>query len=152
MTFIETYLFVTTFALAINTWRDIKTREIDSRYNYLAWGATAMLVGYFQPSLFTMIASLLMSSSIVAALYLIPKLLWKTEALASGDAEALSWVIYSLAMFNYWRAVVFIGCMTAINAFSFGVLKVRKHDGTKVAGYPMILGSFLITLITFYFW
>jgi hypothetical protein len=143
--FIEYYLSSVTLFLAINTYKDIKKKEIDSRLNYLAFGATLMILAYFQPSLLAWVIPLLVTTLTVLFFS------WK-KFLASGDTEAISWMMFALGLFDYWRMVVFLILLTASYCFNFIVKKLSKDPMDKAPGYPLLLSSWLISLLTFFFW
>jgi len=142
ITFIESFLLTETLMLIYNTFRDVKTKEIDSRFNYLAIGAILMFIAYFQPSFWIIIVSIIVSSLTVFVFR------WK-GFFASGDLEAISWVVFTLGLFDYWKMIVFLIMLTLFYAFGLVMIKITKQ-GNRLPGYPMILGSFLITLLTFY--
>ena len=144
MIFIEYYLSLATLLLIYNTIRDLRTREIDSRFNYMASGCVFMLIAYFQPSFISILIPAIVTSITMIAFSI-------KKFFASGDIEAISWVMFSLGMFDYWKMVIFLILITSFYTFNFVVLKLMKSKTNKVSGYPMILGSFLITLLTFFF-
>lgn len=144
VTFIESYFFFTIFLLIYNTIRDLRTQEIDSRWNFMASGSVVMLIAYFQPSLINILIPLIVTS-ITLFVYSFKKFF------ASGDIEGMSWVMFSLGLFNYWKMVIFLILITSFYIFNYIILKIMKSKSNRVCGYPMIVGSYLITLLTFFF-
>jgi len=144
MIFIEYYLLTATLLLIYNTIRDLRTKEIDSRFNYMAIGCNVMLIAYFQPSFISILVPMIVTSITMFTFSL-------KKFFASGDIEAMSWVMFSLGLFSYWKMVIFLIVITTFYMFNYIILRIMKAKTNKVSGYPMILGSFLITLLTFFF-
>lgn len=145
ITFITGYFFITTMMLIYNTYKDIKTMEIDSRYNFMAIGATMMLLAYFQTSFITLIVvSIVVSITMLIFNY--------KKFFASGDIEAMSWVMFALGIFSYGKMIIFLILMTLFYSFNLVMLRLIKSHQKRVPAYCMILGSWLITLITFFFY
>lgn len=172
VTFIDSYLATATLMLLYNTIRDIRTRQIDSRFNYFAVGATTMLVAYFQPSLINLVIPAAISSMTIILFGVVPKFTGLTFY-ASGDLEAISWITFALGFFDYFKFVLFLIALTIFYMIQLAIHTASKRyppfppdsifatpprqaavtdlgKSNRVAGYPMIMLSWLVVVLTFY--
>lgn len=136
----DTWFIIGSLMLAYNTWRDLKTREIDSRWNFFAFGATVMLLAYLKTDLLTLF--------LLLGLALLINLVLRKPTFSEGDHEAVAWVVIGLGATNLVKIPVFLLAM-AILTF-FGILFVKyglKLEHQHLPGYLFILTSFLFTAV-----
>jgi hypothetical protein len=143
LTFITGYLFISTLMLIYNTYKDIRFKEIDSRWNFMAFGSTIMLLDYFTPK-FSLILIVSIAVSVILFIFSYKKFF------ASGDIEALSWTMFALGIFDYSRMILFLVFLTVLYSINLIIIKIFKLNN-EIVGYPVILSSWLITLISFFF-
>jgi len=143
-TFLQNYLIFATVLLLYNTYKDLKKMEVDSRFNFMASGALVMLIFYFSPSFLRILIPIIISSITVAFFA------WR-KFYASGDLEAVAWVLVALGIMDYIRMIIFLVLLTAFYTFGLIMLKLTKRTDNKLPGYPSILGSFILSIISFAF-
>jgi len=133
---IGAYYFITSLMLIYNTVRDLKTQEIDERFNYLALGATLMLIPILKPSWLLLLVLIFLS--ILSSIFF-------KKAMASGDLQALNWIYLGLGIIDYTKVIKFLISLTGLFTLSFAITKLLKAN--KLApGYPLILGSYIIAI------
>ena len=133
------FTVTTIFSLAANSYFDLKTRRIDSRLNYLAFGATAMIIAALAPSCTYIVAAL--------AVGLLSRFMFR-NFMSSGDFEALAWIYLFLAS---WRLMGIAWFLFALDGLSLLVylavrLYTRQRD-FKIPFYPIILGAYIISFL-----
>lgn len=138
------YLFFTAMMLLYNTVRDMRTREIDSRFNFMAIGATIMLLIANRPGW------LILGFAILTAFCL--GFLLKKH-FASGDREAMGWIVLGLAIINPAKVFIFLFVFLALTTLSLGLSLAisKRNDPTSskqgVPGYVAILGSYVLVAL-----
>lgn len=137
---ITSYFLFTGLMLLYNTIRDLKTRTIDSRFNYFAMGATIMLMAYNQTSILQSAFALLM----ILAIWLINR---KIQTLANGDIEALTWILLGLWSISYINPIKFFLMFTMFYSIALLIVRIMKVKETMLPCYPMILLSYIITAL-----
>jgi len=141
---IEAFYLLAVLSLLDNTHLDFKIQEIDSRWNWLMFGALFMLLMILGMPLIPLIFMLL------TAIFSI--ILVKFDVITLGDFEALIWIVPALGMKGSMSAFVFIvGLLVAyVLSYTFMLtksLKKNKKNEFNVPFYPIILISFVFAVI-----
>ena len=134
---ITTYYFLSLIMLIYNTFKDIKTREIDERYNYFAFGATFMLLAYFKTSIIFIFALSFLTGLII----FITK-----RFMALGDLQALTWILLGFGAIEQFKIVKFLIAFTMLLVITLITKKFIKREQEETPGYILILGSYIITI------
>ncbi len=134
---ITIYYFLSILMLIYNTFRDIRTREIDERYNYFMFGATMMLLGYFKINIILVF--------ILIFLTIIVILLTK-KFMATGDLQALVWILLGFGAIEHFKIIKFLIAFTGLFILSFITKKLIKKEREETPGYILLLGAYLITI------
>lgn len=129
------YLSLGFFLLLYNTVRDMKTRVIDSRFNFMAVGATIMLAAANRPGWLILGFGIFTSLSLAMLL---------RKHLAGGDLEAIGWVVLGMAVLNPAKVFIFLVSLAALTSLSIAISRaISKQQG--LPGYVAILGSYALT-------
>jgi hypothetical protein len=133
------YILVTVSSLLFNSITDVKTRQIDSRLNYLSMGATIVLVVALSPSLLTLVG--------IAIVGIISQLMFR-KFMSTGDFEALSWIYLFLGVYKIFNLIIFLVALSLISALSYLAIRFSLHKKDfKLPYYPIILGSYIISIL-----
>lgn len=136
----DAWYIIAGLMLAYNTWRDLKTRTIDSRWNFFAFGATVMLLTFQKTDLLTIFMLL--------GLALIINKVLKKPTFSDGDHEAITWVIIGFGAINLVKIPVFLLAMAILTGFGIILVKYGlKLEHQHLPGYLFILTSFMLTAV-----
>jgi len=128
------------FWLIILTYQDLKKGKIDSRYNWFMSGIVGSMIFLENPSIFyimVFIGVAVLFSMIIS------------RVVGKGDLAALSWIIVGLGIIDSDMVVVFLLLFASFSCVHYSLRYWSKIKG-KVAFYPVIISSFLVTAITFF--
>jgi len=134
---LSSFLFISNLFLVYNTITDIKRNKIDSRWNYMIYGATLMLLAYLQPTIWAIAVAIILVMVNGAVL---------KKRFADGDIEAFTWITIALICWASWRYLLFMLIFLSLNALAFLTMRFVGKTG-KIAGYPLILSSWFIVSI-----
>lgn len=143
----ELFISLAMLSLLKNAVSDIKMHEIDSRYNWLMYGATFMLLvaaGFEYIVIFLMF----IIPTAVIGLILVIK-----EVITDGDFEAYFWIMPSIAMVKPLAAMNFLSfnILIYVLLWIYLVTDMRKKKLKKakfyVPAYPAMLVAFIATAI-----
>ena len=134
--FIDSFFYLTSFLLALNTINDLRSMKIDSRLNWLALGASLLFIAYQRSGVINIISFVIIS--IVLSYFF-------KRAMANGDTEAISWVVFALGSIEVKLVKFLIGLVFLI-VLASGYRRLIKVESSRRAGYPYLFGAWLIAL------
>jgi hypothetical protein len=141
------YWFILSFLyLCYFVYKDLTNNMlVDDRKNYFMKGATAGLIGIFGIGNFWYLFVLILGTSILGSF------LKKKNALGEADISTLIWLFYGFGILGiqYYTlfVVVFLGLTALFFLAKYLLARAFKKDiNIPVPFYPVILGSFLITV------
>lgn len=134
------FFWVGLFVLAMQTYSDLKSGEIDSRRSWFMYGVILALVlvsgmwfwAYF---LFMLAAGVLVS--------------FTKKALADGDRETLVWASVGFFVINPFFLFTFLLSFVSLLAVHVFLRRLIKKQGVS-AGLPVLFGAFVINFFLFY--
>lgn len=132
------YSFITSLMLFYNAIRDIRTRTIDDRLNYLCLGASLMMFAYVRPGLIVLAA--VIAFTVLASIIL-------KNAYAPGDISAFQWLFFGVGCLNIYYLPVFLMILACMQAIISIIARFGLKLMDKLPGYPIILGSWIIFLL-----
>lgn len=135
MSAISAFIWLGFFSLALNTWADLKEKEIDSRRNWLMYGATVAIILTERLNIWFYIIF------VVATVVFTNRL---KKMFLEGDTEALRWIVPGFFTLNWAYGLGYLASFaltTIVYVVSRRTLKIRHNT----AGYPILLGAFVIT-------
>jgi len=133
---ISAWYFVAFYSLIWNTIKDFISMKIDDRFNFLAMGATLMLlktnpIGFWQ---------LLMILGFIIVINIVFK-----KFLGSGDLSALGWITLGLYSIDFTKLVMFYFCFLFLSLLK--VLFMHGHKIKKAPAFYIILISFGLSIM-----
>jgi len=136
------FFFVGIFHLSFMAYTDIKKMKIDSRHNYFMFGMVAALYVIVTPSLFYLGSLFLVTLIIVLS---------SSKLLASGDLNALAWIILGCGLISLPKLFIFFYFYYGILAIYLIVkqlllynIPVHVKQGIRTPGLPVLWGAFLL--------
>lgn len=122
--------------LCILTYKDIKSKMVDSRPNWLMHGVALSLASHYSYNVF--IALLL----VIGFYILKPKL---SRWIGKGDLTAIHWILYGTFIISPYMTMIFLVLLGVVTIL-YGVLKLLFFGKNKMATpfYPVILSTFSI--------
>ncbi|MEM5810093.1 MAG: hypothetical protein QW156_04375 [Candidatus Aenigmatarchaeota archaeon] len=142
MNLIQSFLMIAFFSLIINTYKDVKKAKIDSRYNYLCFGAYLII-------LLTSKITLLYFISLILITFLFTYLLRRGNFLGQGDLEALSWIIPSTILINAYNLITFFIFLSLFYILTIIIFKYYLNKN-PITFYPAIFLSFVVANYNFF--
>lgn len=127
------------FWLIILTYQDFKKGKIDSRYNWFMSGVVGSMIYLSHPPLFEIV--LFIGVAVLFSMII-------SKVVGKGDIAALGWIILGLGLVDAAMVVVFFLMLVSFSLIHYSLRFISKIEG-KVAFYPVIFGTFLVTLLTF---
>lgn len=138
MTVLTSFLMVGLGVLAWQTYHDLKTRTVDdgdARRAWLMQGALIMLVLVTGYDFIVYVAAIILSAIYVSQL---------KKHFGAGDRDALGWILPGFLIVNLVLPLFFMVSFSGLTIIHFLGRRYLKVRG-EVAGFPLILGSFIIT-------
>lgn len=130
------YLMLGILMLLKNSYTDFKTRTIDSRYNWFAYGATLMLL-VNSGITFTYLGILIVLSILAGWMF--------SKSMADGDTEAIRWIIFGFGVLHPAYVTVYFAVLLVLFVIIAGIARYGKMTDKKLPGYPILLGAYIIT-------
>lgn len=137
------YFFVfAVFNLVILTYQDLKRGKVDNRWNWYMGGVVGSVVALKSVDL--LVLCVLLGFALLFSMIM-------SRVVGKGDISAFSWIIVGLGLLDGGLSVVFLlflGCFSCLHYSVRVLMRVSVRNG-KVPFYPVIISSFLCSLVVF---
>lgn len=131
---LTTFIAMGFLSLIWQTYSDLKHKEIDSRRNWMMYGALLAIVLIGRLNFWFYLGAI-----VIAVIYT----RFIRKMFADGDLEALRWVVPGFLVINWALGLAYLivfGLLTVIYVVFRRMLKIRGNT----AGFTLILGAFAI--------
>jgi hypothetical protein len=144
------FTLLTIYTIALHFWTDIRELKVDSRRNYMMYGAI-LVIGLISHQTWTLIITGLLTLGFMIILGKIEEKQGKV-VFGDGDKEILGWSIPGIALvFDYGYAALFV-CLLMISFISLAYLRHAKAiDASKLPGLIFIAFAYIIVLLLGWF-
>ena len=126
------------FSLFYNILSDLRTKKIDDRWNYYAFGNVTFIYFLLKPQLLLL--------RIIASIIIVHFI----KGLAEGDRSALRWIIMGLFAFDWMFPMIFLFFLLVYTVVLQLVILVLHRVGypiQKAPYYGVIFGAFITTAV-----
>lgn len=137
---LQTYFFFTLLFLGVHIYQDLKTQEIDTRYNYLMKG---LLLGTILWAGLPTIGLFILTVGTILINYFIIK-----DTFGEGDKGIFLWLATSFYLIGWAYFLVFWVCLGFITMIHIVVKHITKTKG-KMPGTPLLLLAYLLTILLY---
>jgi hypothetical protein len=137
------YFFVfAVFNLVILTYQDFKRGKVDNRWNWYMGGVVGSVVALKSVDLVVLLV-------FVGVALLFSMIM--SRVVGKGDISAFSWIIVGLGLIESGMSVVFLLFLVSFACVHYGARVLMRIGlmNVKVPFYPVILSSFLCTVMVF---